>query len=794
MSEAVSDTNHARRGEAMVGWQDYVRAEQFLPWNAERRVFRMKVEPNWMPGSDRFWYRVATRDGAEFVLVDPETGTRRPAFDHARLAAALTVATGRPYDARTLPFDRVRFAEDGSSVAFDVDGTTWTCDLETYTCTRATGEEPVAPPPPRSPDECTLPSPDGRWVALARDHNLVVRDNETGEEVALTSDGQPEFGYATPILSPLLSAGLALPEYGQYPLAQLFPAAIWSPDSTKIITHRMDERGAGKFHLVQSVPLDGSTRPRLHSCTYPLPGDDPVPTAELIIFDVAGRQAIPVDVPPLHQLYYGTPLMRRRGEMASNTVWWSDCGRWVYVLRRERGYRSMALYEVDAATGRSRVLVEETSETPIDPSLTWGPRPNVRVIEDGAGVIWFSQRDGWAHLYLYDAATGALVRQLTSGPWVVSELLHVDEAARLVYFTAVGKEEGRDPYAAHLYRVSLDGGEPELLTPEDADHIVTISPSGRYFVDTYSRVDLPPVSVLRATDGRMLCELERADVGLLEETGWRPPERFRAKGRDGVTDVYGVIFRPSTFDPSRSYPVIDSIYGGPQTNQAPVSFADIGRGRSAGFWHAQALAELGFIVVMIDGLGMPQRSKAYHDVSYRNLGDAGLEDHIAALRQLAMRYPYLDLDRVGIFGHSAGGYASCHAILAYPDFFKVCVSSAGNHDHRLDKASWVERYMGFPVEDHYAAQANQALAENLQGKLLLIHGDMDENVHISSTLVVVDALIKANKDFDLLIMPNRFHFCGNDPYFVRRRWDYFVEHLLGAEPVRGYRISSAPEE
>jgi dipeptidyl aminopeptidase/acylaminoacyl peptidase len=317
-------------------------------------------------------------------------------------------------------------------------------------------------------------------------------------------------------------------------------------------------------------------------------------------------------------------------------------------------------------------------------------------------------------------------------------------------------------------------------------------------LDTYSRLDLTPVSLVRGAAGELMCELERADITALLATGWRPPERFAAKARDGITDVYGAIFRPSRFDENTTYPVIDNIYGGPQVNQAPTSFADSAgsggptrSGRGRGFWHAQALAELGFVVVMIDGLGMPGRARAYSDVSYRNLEDGGVPDHIAVLRQLGDRYPYLDLSRVGIFGHSAGGYASTRAIFTYPDFFRVCVSSAGNHDHRLDKAVWVERYMGLPVRDHYREQANQSLAHHLKGKLLLIHPEMDENVHPASTMVVVDALIKANKDFDLLILPNLPHYCDFDPYFVRKRWDYFVRHLLGAEPPDGYRIEPA---
>ncbi|MGH2561558.1 MAG: DPP IV N-terminal domain-containing protein [Thermomicrobiales bacterium] len=744
--------------------EDYARAERFLPWNAATLVVGAEVQPHWIDEEDRFWYRTTTREGVEFVRVDPDRGAREPAFDHGRLAASLSVAAGIPYAPQQLPFEEIAFVDGGRAVRFTVEGTSWTCDLATYACAHGGGVgEPAAD---------VVRSPDGQWEVFARDHNLWLRSVVTGEERALTEDGEAEHGYGLPLPSPLVAAGLGEPEK---------PAAIWSPDSTRVLSCRIDQRHAPRLYLVQSVPRDGGIRPRLHSYAYPLPGDEAVPTAEVWCFAVSAPAGVKAAIEPLPMLYHGSPL--RPG-----SVWWSEDGGRGFLLTRDRGFQGYRLTEVDLRTGAARLVVEECGERGIDPYLQ--ADPNIRVIADGAEVIWYSQRDGWGHLYLVDGRSGAIDLQITAGAYNVSEILHVDEAGRRLFLTAVGREPDRDPYYAHLYQVSLDGGEPELLTPEDADHTVTFSPSGRFFVDTFSRVDLPPVSLLRASAGTEVCQLERADVEPLLATGWQYPERFRAKARDGMTDVYGVIFRPSRFDPERRYPVIDNIYGGPQVSIAPTSFADAARpGRGRGFWHAQALAELGFVVVMVDGLGMPGRSKAQHDVSYRNLGDGGIADHIAALRQLGDRYPHFDLNRVGIYGHSAGGYASAHAILAYPEFFKVCVSSAGNHDHRLDKASWVERYMGLAVGEHYREQANQSLAHRLTGKLLLIHGEMDENVHPASTLALVDALIEANKDFDLLIMPNRPHACGDDPYFIRKRWDYFVTHLFGAEPPRGYRIA-----
>jgi len=768
----VDEHSLARFDASKNVWNAYVRAERFLPWHAGRLVFGLDVDPHWIGKSDSFWYRAARRDGVEFVLVDPEKGTRRPAFDHARIASSLSTVSGIPVDPASLPFLEVSFDESHSSVRFSIEQQQWQCDLTSYRCFPAPDDAP-------SPASDVVRSPDGRWDAFIRNDNLWLRSVETRKERALTHDGEPQYGYGMPLPSPLASAGLAEADR---------PAVIWSPDGSRLLTSRIDARRVLFFHLVQSLPKDGSIRPQLHSYAYPLPGDEMTPETDFWAFDVASGIGVKADLAPLPMLYYGSPLN-------PNLVWWSNESDRAFILIRDRGCLSYRLAAIDPTTGDLRIVVTETSKRGIDPFLYWAA-VGIRIVSDGEQVVWYSQRDGWAHLYLYDGKTGELVHQITQGAYNVSEVLHVDETSRMIYFTAVGREAGRDPYYTHLYRVSLDGGEPELLTPEDAEHSIVFSPSGQFFIDTLSRLDLSPISVLRHVSGERILELEHADIEALAATGWSSPERFTAKARDGVTDIYGVIFRPSNFDPSSAFPVIDSIYAGPQRNQAPTAFAGAARAEGGKngvggrwFWHAQALAELGFVVVMIDGLGMPGRSKAFHDVTYRNLGDGGIEDHIVALRQLADRYPYLDLNRVGIYGHSAGGYASAHAILAFPEFYKVCVSTAGNHDHRLDKASWVERYMGLPVEDHYRQQANQTLAAKLQGKLLLMHGEMDENVHPASTLVLVDALIKENKDFDLLIIPNTPHASDGDPYFVRRRWDYFVRHLLGEEPPSGYRIS-----
>ena len=742
----------------------YVRAERLLAANASGLTSDLLIHPHWIGDSGRFWYCWKSLSGVEFVLVDAASGERAPAFNHDRLAAALSLATGRPCAAAQLPFSEIEFAEAGNSIEFDIEGDgRWSCDLESYACARIGDKR-------RTPAD-VVRSPDGQWEAFIRNCNVWLRSVGTGEEHAITTDGVEKNGYGEELLSPLTTGGIADPPP---------PFIRWSPDSGKLLFCRVDQREAPQFHLVQSVPADGAIRPRLHSFAYPLPGDDVLPLAYPVCADLNTGALTAIDIEPIEVQYHGPPVY-------GDGLWWSSDAKTVYFLRQGRGYFRIDLIIIDPATGGARSAIAEESSTGIDPSV-WRGTSNIRLFADGARAVWYSQRDGWGHLYLYDAENGALIRQLTSGSYEVSNVEYVDEAAGMLYFTAMGRESGRDPYYGHLYRVSLEGGEPELLTPEDADHTIAFAPAGGCFIDNYSTLEQAPVLLLRRADGSLICELERADISALEATGWRQPERFKAKARDGSTDVFGAVFRPSDFDPETQYPVIDYIYGGPQAIQAPAAFADAAREREKNFWEAQSLAELGFVVVMIDGLGMPGRSKAHHDHSYRNLPDNGLLDHISAIRQLADRYDCIDSSRVGIFGHSAGGYASCRAMFAYPDFFKVAVSSAGNHDHRLDKATWVERYMGLPVGDHYVFSANQNHAKNLQGKLLLIHGDMDENVHVASTMVVVDALIKANKDFDLLIMPNQPHGCTAHPYFVRRRWDYFVRHLLGVDPPAGYEI------
>jgi dipeptidyl aminopeptidase/acylaminoacyl peptidase len=750
--------------------EDYARAERFLNDDIKHVAFDGQVDPHWIDHSDRFWYMNDGPAGKTFVLADAAKGTRALAFDHQRLAQGLSRASGTTYAAHELPFSAIRIRDD--AVVFNAAHVWYSCDLSSYQCARAQAppdddEDEARLGPPRQPDPTELPaserpSPDHKLLAFVRNHNMWVRVAATGEEIQLSHDGEHFFDYATPLPSPTLMVAQGTEDVVQA------PAVFWSPDSRRIATYVMDQRNFPRLTITQSAPPD-QFRPKYFSYAYPLPVDWVLPTAKLVVFDIPLRRETIVAAKPLVQLYYGGPTVE----------WFSDGQRFQY-REVDRGYTGVRINEVDAKTGVSRTAVEEKGSPDflIDTSILV-----TRAINDGRERIWSSERDGWNHFYLYDAQTDAVKNQITKGDWVIRSIAHVDEQARVLYFSASGREAGRDPYLRHVYRVHLDGTGLTLLTPEDADHAASFSPDGKYFVDSFSRVDLPAVSVIRsAEDGRIIKDLEKADISKLTAMGWKLPEPFKAKAADGKTDLYGVIWRPTNFNPSKKYPIVENIYTGPQGAFVPKTFA-------AYHNQQQAIAELGFITVFVDGRGTALRSRAFRAFAYHNLGfGAGGDDHITVFKQMAAKYPYIDLTRVGVWGHSAGGYDSTHAILTHPEFYKVAVSSAGCHDNRMDKATWNEQWMGWPVDKNYEEVSNYTLAPRLQGKLFLAHGDVDENVPMPATIKLVDALVKANKDFEFLIMPNRPHGFGNDPYFVRRRWDYFVKNLLGVDPPLGFQI------
>src|SRR2546423_5284794 len=727
---------------------DYERAARFLTGDLEKLVQSADIRPNWVEGSDQFWYR-KPGTGTEFVVVDAAKNTQGSAFDHSKLAEELSRATGRQIHANHLPFSAFEFRDKATTIAFEYDGQRWVCALATYKCTRE-----------KLPRATEKASPDGRWSAFVERWNLYVRNLTTGAVAQLTMDGEKSWDYATP----LPSSDLLVRE-GTEDVKQ--PAEVfWSPDSSKLVTYRIDSRNAGRFTTLQFVPPD-QLRPKVFTYVYPLPGEA-MPTAQGIIFDVQTLSRTNIQTMPLEIYFQGGP----------DFFWFKDSKRIHYTFR-SRGDKRFEFREVDAETGKQRVVVEEEAKTYIDPGEN-----RVVPVNEGAEVLVTSERDGWNHIYLYNGKTGNLENQVTKGTWAVRSVAHVDEKSRQVYFLAGGREKDEDPCLTHLYRINFDGTGLQLLTPENANHAALVSPDGRFFVDSYSRADLPGESDLRRiSDGSVIRILEKSDVASLLKTGWKFPEPFKGVSADGKTEIYGLIWRPSNFDPAKKYPVIEQIYTGPQGFFVPKTFGSANTGRRG----LQSVAELGFVVVMVDGRGTTGRSRAFHEYSYHNLGGV-FDDHVALIKQMGARYPYMDLERVGIYGTSAGGYAAAHAMLVHPEFYKVCVSISGDHDARLDKAWWNELYQGYPVEKDYAEQSNVTLADKLKGHLLLVHGDVDNNVHPVETMRFADALIKANKDFEMLLVPNMYHGEGRNLYLVRRRWDYFVTHLLGVSPPDGFEI------
>ena len=614
------------------------------------------------------------------------------------------------------------------------------------------------------PARTDIVSPDGTKAAFIRDWNLWVRDVASNKETPLTKDGIKDFGYATD------NAGWTHSDR---------PVLVWSPDSKKIATYQQDQRNVGEMYLVETTV----GHPQLQAWKYPLPGDAVVTMIHRVVIDVTTGKITRLQMEADQHRSSLCDDISCRGDEWSDVEWAPD-GSSVAFVSTSRDHKHEQLRVADAASGRVRDVLEEKAETFFE---SGNGMVNWRYLPGSNEVIWFSERDDWGHLYLHDLKTGREKTQITRGEGNVTELLRVDEKNRLLYFIAVGKEPGRDPYFRHFYRIAMDGGKPELLTPADADHDISLSPSGSFFVDTYSRPDVPPVTELRRIDGTLVATIERADISKLTAAGWQPPQPITVKARDGVTDLYGLLYKPTTLDPNRRYPIINHIYPGPQTGSVG------GRMFSAARGDAQAIAELGFVVVEIDGMGTPWRSKKFHEAYYGNMGDNTLADQVVGMKQLAERYPWIDINRAGIYGHSGGGYATASAMFRFPEFFKVGVSQAGNHDNRVYEDDWAEKWQGLlrtnpDGTSNYDNQANQLVAKNLKGKLLLAHGTMDSNVPPNSTLLVVNELIKANKDFDLILLPNRNHGFGNEPYMVRRRWDYFVKHLLGAEPPVEYQM------
>ncbi len=697
-------------------------------------VLKLSLDAHWFDDSRHFWYR---NDGAggtqEFVLVDAVNGTRSAAFDHEKLAAGLTTASGTVCEAAALPFEKIAYTANLRTVEFETEGQEWQCDLTSYVCTKVVpmeAEKHVAPAAqkPDSLAEDPLKLPNGRWTARVKDDNIWVRDGGGGTEVSLTSEGNA---------------------------ASPFAEMHWSPDSKSLAAFRIVPAPIQSVYMVESSPADGGTRGVLHSHEYAQPGDKNT-TYALWLCDPAAKSAVPAQIEPNN--FGDVPELH-----------WSADGETVFYEKTERGHQRFRVIAADTRTGVTRAVIDERTKTFINTSNSY-----TYYTKNADEIIYASEQDGWRHLYLVDTKSGTLKHKITSGPWVVREVEWVDEDARQIWFSASGRNPGQDPYLIHHYRVSFDGTGLVALTADNGSHSLQYAPDRTSCIDTYSRADSLPVHELRRTsDGALLCALETADMSALTHGGWKAPEVFSAKGRDGVTDIWGLVFRPSHLDPALSYPVIENIYAGPQDSFVRKTFAV----RDA----MQSLADLGFIVVQCDGMGTRNRSKAFHDVCWRNLKDGGLPDRIAWISALAQKYPYCDTKRVGIYGVSAGGQTAAGALLFHPEFYKVAVASCGCHDNRIDKQWWNEQWMGYPAGPWYADSSNITHAANLRGKLLLLVGELDSNVPPESTLRLADHLIKAGKDFDLLVLPGMDHTSGGS-YGERRRRDYFVRHLLEVEP------------
>jgi len=739
-----------------------VNGEQVAPqqrrWGRfNQGVYKARIEPHWLGKSPRFWYRNDLRGGErEFILVDAEKDTQGPAFDHAKLAASLSKVSGDAYAANKLPLDDIEFSDDLSAIRFTVDGTRWSCELSTYDCTKWSSPSPTDEQNGAASDSFRGrgrgglrnrdngrggqseerrdggPSPDGKWTAFVRDNNVFLKADGDDAEIQLSHDGSE--GHAYGMLR-------------------------WAPDSKTLVAFRIEPGENKEVYLIESSPAGGG-RAKLHTRPYPLPGDR-FAAFELNLFDVEKKRQTK---PNVDKIDFGWPELH----------WYPD-GRHFAYEKVDRGHQRLRVIRVDSHTGDATNVIDEKSDTFIWTAHTENlDLQLINWLSKSQEIIYVSERDGWRHLYLVDAQQGGIKNQITSGDYVVRGIDHIDEDKRQIWFHASGKNPDQDPYFLHYYRVNFDGTGLVTLTEGNGNHSVQFSPDRQHLIDTYSRVDAAPVHELRRTqDGSLVRRLDEADITELKEKNWHPLEVFHTKGRDGETDIWGVICWPRDFDPDKKYPVIESIYAGPQGSFVPKSFRAMNQYSS--------LADLGFIVVQIDGMGTANRSKAFHDVCWHNLKDAGIPDHILWMKAAAKKYPSLDLNRVGIYGVSAGGQNATAGVLFHPEFYKAAVSGCGCHDNRMDKASWNEQWMGYPVGPQYSECSNIDNAYRLQGNLMLIVGELDDNVPPESTFRLADALIKAGKDFDLVVVPGMSHGIGGE-YGVRRMHDFFVRHLLGQTP------------
>lgn len=726
---------------------DYARANA-LQVKYEGAAVDIAGAPTWIGQTDRFWYRKISRGAYEFVLFDAATQEKKSAFDHAAIAAALAKLSGEKLDPKKLPFETVQFDGEGKTFTATVAAQRYRCTVADSTCTKqdmfpGVGQGFGTSGARRLADNVRL-SPDGKWEALIENFNLAIRPANSRQLTVLSTDGS---------------------EGSYYELS----TAVWSPDSKKIAVSRVRPGYHREVHYVESSPED-QIQPRSMELFYAKPGDT-LDLQQPVLFDVAAKRETPVGNTLFPNPFDLTPFVWRKDSHALTFEY------------NQRGHQVYRVIEVDAETGAARAVISEEPKTFFyynlaNDTLSSGKRYR-HDVDDGREIIWMSERDGWNHLYLYDGATGAVKNQITRGEWVVRGVERVDDVKRQIWFCAGGTVPDKDPYFANYFRINFDGTGLTRLTPEDANHVGAYSFDGKYFAETFSRVDLAPtLEVKNVSDNSVLATVEHGDSSELLKTGWKPPEVFVAKGRDGQTDIWGVFFRPGNFDARKKYPVIEYIYAGPHGSFVPKSFLV--------YSPVMAQAEVGFVVAQIDGMGTSNRSKAFHDVAWKNIADAGFPDRILWHKAVAAKYPWYDGSRVGIYGGSAGGQNSLAALLFHPDFYKAAVSYAGCHDNRMDKIWWNEQWMGWPIGPQYSASSNVDNAWRLQGDLLLIVGELDTNVDPSSTMQVVHQLIKHNKVFDLLVVPGADHPAARGDQYAaygdHKREDFFVQHLYGIAP------------
>lgn len=725
----------------------YARADRYLRPELDKLIVNADLRATFTRDGTGILYRLGNAGKRQILYLELATRQSRAIVDEARLAELLAKVTGKEVDALALRLEDADYSAKDGALTFGAADKQWTLS--------SAGELTEAKK--GAPDGEGAVSPDGRFEIIARDFNLLARDRRSGRQVALTTDGTREqpYGRSIPQLADILRAGTEEPK--------MPVSVIWSPDGRSILSWRLDTRGVERLSITQENP-PGSFYPRSFQYVYPLAGAAKLPQATRFTVDVEDAlkrkraTIVSLDIPPESILYPSPPDMGWSGGKAR--VQWT-----------ERGYRQLVVYEADPKTGKATITAREA----VKPIVTV-TSSNLRPAPELGGELAISERSGWAQLYFVQPGDPDGGIPLTRGDWEVLDVAHLDAKERTLLVTGVGRERDRNPYYRALYRVTLDGKQPGLLTPEPFDHEVEVSSDGKYFIDAMSSPTSPTRTVVRDTrDGSIVTELAKADGSALFASGYTPPEPFTGLAADGKTPLYGMIWRPANFDPKARYPIIDAVYTGPTTTNVPTSW------NGAVTAGANSVAQLGAIVVTIDGTGTSRRGQTFRLPAWQNLGEVGLDDHIAMIRQMAARYPYIDVTRVGVYGGSAGGYDAARFVLRRPDFFKVAVASSGNHDLRLDKAWWPEVSMGNPDEAVWERNSNMSVAKNLRGKLLLIHGDIDDNVPVTESMRLANALITAGRDVDVVILPNTTHRVAQ-PFFWRKLRDYFTRHLLDEKP------------